>query len=302
MKPEDFLKIKNWLLRNGRILDYTRFAFQFEDIDPVYVVEALKAYQNPDGGFGHGLEPDLWDPQSSPIQTWAVLEVIEETGIPDDHELVINLIDYLIHKAERIDGKWLTLHPAFNDHPHAPWWHYEKENRIWGYNPTAALAGFCFWHTNPSSEVYSIALKLSQEAVAYFLENDITEPHELSCFVELYSYIACREQCESFGLFTEKLRQQILKTVEKDEKKWFSAYSVKPSVFVKSPKDAFYPDLKELIEKEVGLLLKNRNAEGVWDVTWSWGQFPNAEAIALREWQGAQIIKNLKLLKAFGKL
>jgi hypothetical protein len=69
MLREDYMKIKNWIYRNGRPIDLARWQYHFENVTKDNVITALAAYQNPDGGFGHGLEADSWNPNSSPIQT-----------------------------------------------------------------------------------------------------------------------------------------------------------------------------------------------------------------------------------------
>lgn len=43
----------------------------------------LQAYQNQDGGFGHALEPDSWNPNSTPIQTATAIEILEEIHFAD---------------------------------------------------------------------------------------------------------------------------------------------------------------------------------------------------------------------------
>jgi len=45
------------------------------------VFDVLSQYQNPDGGFGHGLEADFWNPFSSPVQTWAATEIVHEPDV-----------------------------------------------------------------------------------------------------------------------------------------------------------------------------------------------------------------------------
>ncbi len=51
----------------GRALDQHLFAALFDGGDASGVVSALVAYRNPDGGFGHGLEPDKLAPDSQPL-------------------------------------------------------------------------------------------------------------------------------------------------------------------------------------------------------------------------------------------
>src|SRR6056297_439385 len=61
-----------------------RFDFHFSSGNPTEVIDsvkdALKAYQNSDGGFGHCLGPDFLLPDSSPMATTIAFQILEETG------------------------------------------------------------------------------------------------------------------------------------------------------------------------------------------------------------------------------
>jgi hypothetical protein len=67
--PDAYTRARAFLRRNARPLDFARFQYHFENGSQEAVLTALAAYQNPDGGFGHALEPDAWNPNSSPMQT-----------------------------------------------------------------------------------------------------------------------------------------------------------------------------------------------------------------------------------------
>ena len=71
---------RRFLETEARALELARFRCSFEDAPAASVVEALAAYQNPDGGFGHGLEPDLRAPQSSVLCTSIALQILRELG------------------------------------------------------------------------------------------------------------------------------------------------------------------------------------------------------------------------------
>lgn len=58
---EDYEGIRRWMYRNARPLDLARWRFHFEGGGAAPVLEALSAYQNEDGGFGHALEADAWN-------------------------------------------------------------------------------------------------------------------------------------------------------------------------------------------------------------------------------------------------
>ena len=64
-----FRRAKTFVMEQGRDLDRALLAFHFEDGTADDVLTALAAYQNDDGGFGHGLEPDLRTQASSAIAT-----------------------------------------------------------------------------------------------------------------------------------------------------------------------------------------------------------------------------------------
>lgn len=56
-----------FLRTRARLLERRLFELQFDGGSPQAAVEALLAYRNPDGGFGHALEPDLRVSTSQPI-------------------------------------------------------------------------------------------------------------------------------------------------------------------------------------------------------------------------------------------
>jgi hypothetical protein len=70
--------------RSGRLIDRHRFAHLFLGGDRAAVLAALAAYQNPDGGFGNALEPDLRGPGSQPEPVEVAFWVLDEVGAMDD--------------------------------------------------------------------------------------------------------------------------------------------------------------------------------------------------------------------------
>src|SRR5436305_13501596 len=81
-----------WL--NARLVDRHRYLAMFRNGDPDAVVTALQPYQNPDGGFGHALEPDGRGPASQPLHAHAALLILDEIG-RFDAPMVGRTLDYL---------------------------------------------------------------------------------------------------------------------------------------------------------------------------------------------------------------
>ena len=84
-----------FLWRTGRLIDRHRFAHQFLGGDRAPVLAALAAYQNPDGGFGNALEPDLRGPVSQPETAEVAFWVLDEVDAMD-HPMVAAACGWLV--------------------------------------------------------------------------------------------------------------------------------------------------------------------------------------------------------------
>ena len=71
-----FASGREFILREGRLLERRLFATCFEGAPATGVVDVLRGYRNDDGGFGHGLEPDKRCPASLPIDVEAALQAL----------------------------------------------------------------------------------------------------------------------------------------------------------------------------------------------------------------------------------
>ena len=78
--PVDQPAAESFIWRAARLLDRHRYALLFADGSAEPVLDALRGYRNPDGGFGHALEPDLLCPASQPAPTLHALDVLNEAG------------------------------------------------------------------------------------------------------------------------------------------------------------------------------------------------------------------------------
>jgi hypothetical protein len=69
LSREGFEKARAFIDREGRTLDRALLAYHLGQAPAEPAITALGAYQNPDGGFGHGLEPDTTARGSTAIAT-----------------------------------------------------------------------------------------------------------------------------------------------------------------------------------------------------------------------------------------
>jgi hypothetical protein len=111
---------ERFLAAHARVLDRRRFERLFRDAEASAVRDAVAAYANPDGGFGHALEPDGRSPGSQPAAMQMALRVLDEADAWDDG-LVARACDWLERSAPP-EGGALFVDAPLDGWPHAPWW------------------------------------------------------------------------------------------------------------------------------------------------------------------------------------
>jgi hypothetical protein len=116
--PIDIDAAERFVLANARLLDRHRLAVLLNRAPVAPVLDALRAYRNPDGGFGHALEPDIRSPKSEPAATLHALEVLAGVEALDD-PMVTEAAAWVATIAEPDGGVPFVL-PTAAAHPRAP--------------------------------------------------------------------------------------------------------------------------------------------------------------------------------------
>lgn len=111
---------RSFMATHARLLDRRRFELLFDGGDPDAVVAALNAYRNPDGGYGHGLEPDLRAPESQPSAALHAFEVFADLA-PVTASEAVDLCDWL-DAASLPDGGLPFALPIADPAGCAPFW------------------------------------------------------------------------------------------------------------------------------------------------------------------------------------
>src|SRR5580700_8831751 len=119
-KTPDFDAAAEFMAGHARVLDRRVFQRLFQGGAPGPVRDAIAAYRNDDGGFGHALEPDLRTPASQPAAVEMALRLMDLADAWDER-LVRDAIDWLVTIAPAEGGTTFVL-PTLAQAPHAPWW------------------------------------------------------------------------------------------------------------------------------------------------------------------------------------
>lgn len=305
LKKNELQEIRQWMYRNARPIDLAIWQYHFESGSTEAVLAALSAYQNSDKGFGLALEADNWNPNSSPYTTGRAIAVLDEIGISDlEHPFVEGILEYLENCGHFSETGWHFAIPTNNDFPHAPWWTYSEQNNADnGFHATAGLVSFILQVAGRSSVLYKKALTLGDRMMDKLRESEQLEVHELGGYC---SFLRGVERAKLTGRFdcaflADKLKKLVDEAIERDPGKW-PVYSMRPSMYFSSPASIFYKGNEEVMEQELEYILESRTAEGVWEIMWKWGDYPNAFAVAEHWWKAHWAIRNVLLLRNFDRI
>jgi len=266
------------------------------------VLAALGEYQNADGGFGHGLEPDVRLPSSSVLATTIALQILRDLEIGPENALVHGAVRYLAASYDLDRGTWPIVPPDVDSAPHAPWWNYSEDDAWWAgmmANPRAEVAGYLLDY----AELVPAGLV---DRVTRAVEDDLDDMvdtmtmHDLLCYAR---YVQTRSlPRENREVLLEKLWLAADRLVVVELEGWGS-YGLEPLILVGSPGSPFAARLSEAIERNLDYRIATQDADGAWSPVWSWGgAHPEAWREAEREWKGMLTVEALRQLGAFGRL
>lgn len=301
LSQTDFNEAKAYLKTQARPLERRLFAFYFENEPMENTVADVAQFQNKDGGFGNAIEPDFRMPKSSPMATDHALRIFREIGAPSEQRSVANAVGYILGCFNRQTGTWPMVSSEVNNHPHAPWWHYDdalgKVPAKSTGNPTAEIvSSLLAWPELVRGGLLNSLTNLCLERIAKLTGE--ASMHELSCYLQFVEALAPARRDAS----EVKMKELISKIVARHPAAW-SSYSPQPLFFVTSPSSFLYDELRQVIYANLDYLIDTQDPAGGWAPNWDWGsQYPEVWDVACMEWHGIVTLDNLRKLKAFGRL
>lgn len=156
------------VFRSARPLDYTKWKFLFENGSCDDFLTVLSSYQNEDGGFGHNIECNNWNPNSSPYTVCIALDYLDTTGNNESNikrKIVMDIVRYLSSGTYFLNEGWVGMQgiPTNNDFAHMPWFHFDSKKAAEAdIGVTKRLADFILKYADEDSEIYSRAADLKE--------------------------------------------------------------------------------------------------------------------------------------------
>lgn len=298
-----FQAARAYIFTYGRPVDQHLFAYHFEGGSAQAVLAALAAYQNEDGGFGHGLEPDLRTAASSAIATQEAFNILRAIRADSTEPLVQRAVHYLLNTLDHERLRWPIVPAAVEDAPHATWWSYANSEQTFGgflANPRAALVGFLHEHqTLVPAELLS---RLRTSVIAHL--------HTLPAALDMGDFFCCLTLATSLNVpdadkavVVDHLQRAVPLVVATEPAQW-GAYQLTPLDIAPAP-DALLAAVVDdsSIAANLDWLIGRQQPDGSWPLTWSWEVVDAAAwSQAERDWKGHITVARLKTLQAYGRI
>jgi hypothetical protein len=282
---------RRFLAASGRIVERRVFDRLFDGGPPEPVRDAVAAYRNPDGGFGHGLEPDCRSPGSQPAAMAQALGTLDEADAWDT-DLAAAACDWLAaHAAD--GGGSVFVEPTLAGWPHAPWWvpAAPEEGRPASLISTGMLAGVL--HARRVEHPWlTAATRLLWDRI-----DALTEPsaYDMLGVFRFLDHVPDRDRARAAAQRAGKLLRSG-GLVELDPEAPGETHS--PLFFAPLPTSAgrvAFSD--EVIGVHLDHLARAQRPDGGWMFNWlAWS--PAAE----QDWRGFVTIEALYTLRANGRL
>ena len=256
------------------------------------MVDAVRAYRNPDGGFGHGLEPDKRCPASLPIDVECAFEILLAAGRGSPARRRPGLrgaCDWLGSVAAP-DGAVPLAFPVIERYPRAE--HWSDWTYAPGLNPTAGLAG----RLHRMGVTHPWLDRATDWCWARLEAGFDEDAHALA------EVAGVPRPCARPG--PGRGRRRATSATGWPGRRGYRAdpadpaYGVTPLHLAPSPDSPWRRLFDDAaIEGHLDRLARDQQADGGWAITWE----PPGSASTL-EWRGIETLRALRTLAAYGRI
>ena len=284
-KTPDFDAAAEFMAARARVLDRRVFQRLFQGGGPEPVRDAVAAYRNDDGGFGHALEPDLRAAASQPAAVEMALRIMDTAGAWDER-LVRDAIDWLASIAPSEGGATFVL-PTLSQGPHAPWWVPAEGNPV-SLIQTGQIAGVLY------ARGFNHPWRDGATEVMWRGIDQLTEPNAYEMFgvLAFLQHVPDRSRAENALQRIGRLLRALVTVDPNAEGETHSPldFAPLPDSIARSLFD------EATINAHLDHLAGAQREDGGWTFNWpAWS--PAAEA----DWRGFLTVDALRVLRANGR-
>jgi hypothetical protein len=287
LSQDAFAAAERYLTLNARLIDRARFANRFHGGQAGAVTHAVRAYQNPDGGFGHAIEPDLRGAGSQPQGAEVALWALDDVGAFDE-PIVLAACAWLEANSTDEGGVPWVLPSVVGDE-RGPWWQPQGEQPPAALNPTAPIVGLLHTHDVKHPWMES-ATEFCWRKIA---ELDEVGAYDAMCVLHFLERVPDSERARTeFERLGPSLRASA--ALDPDE----PGHTHSPLDLAPAP-DSLARSLfsDDEIGRHLDHLVETQGAEGGWAPN-----FPMWTPVVAHEWGGFLTRATLATLQAYGRI
>lgn len=297
LTKERFEDACEFIKKNARPLDVSLFKYHFEDGTRDEVLQELAKFQNEDGGFGHGIEPDFRLKASSPMATSVGIQYFCGIDGSPAHELIKSAVRYLVSTYNSELGYWPATFNDVNEEPHAPWWRVETisppEGVEWA-NPSAELAGYL---NKYSKFVPNEILKnVNHRTTTYLEDNKIIGSwlYNIMCCERVYEYFPEPIKSSAREIISDSFLSMIPLSRERlgEIRIFWLAPNQNSLLTLVAP---------DTVNHHLELEVAEQAEDGGWWPSWKWGQYEDVWLVAEKEWAGKITLRCLQTLRELNR-
>jgi len=286
-------RLDNYMNTETRPLEKSIFNYYFNGSSSDPILDSLEAFQNTDGGFGGGIEPDFKLIQSSPMATSIGLRYLSKIDKNDRaQKMIARAVEYLETTFDSNRKGWYSVPSSVNKYPHAPWWEFREDINMtvidysWG-NPTAELIGYLYKYKKylNNLDIYS----LINYAITNLNERtEFKSEHEIFCYIRMYNAL----DSEFSNQIEAALKLAVSQLVNVNETEWIN-YVPTPLKFIETDSNNFFGIERKFIDKNLDYLVDRLTVDGKMIPTWQWEKYLDQWEISKVEWSGVLTLEAL---------
>ena len=294
LSKDNFNRARDFILTNARMIERRLFEYHFVNGNKEGVFHAVYAYRNPDGGFGHGMEPDTASPESQPLFSIMALETLDEVGYLSKDLILQDFMSYFESISTEKGGIPWMLRPT-SEYPCAD--HFKTVKEWAALSTTAPLLGIL--------EKHQIDIPWMKRAEAFIWE-EIERIHKKHVFCHLciprrllfLQHTSNKKKAEhSLNDLKKWILEEGVICNDRSDEGWGLYGKPHSLYYAPSPECVLRPIFSnEQVESDLKELILRQQADGRWD-TW----YGLSEGMKL-EWAGIQTLWTLKTLKNYGRI
>ncbi len=279
--------IENQMFNKARDIDVALFNYITGTMSNEFVGYALTMYQNRDGGFGHALDNDNLNPNSTVYQTLVGLRYISSASLDLTDDTLATMVKRMFNYLYNKNPKWTTYDEGNKKFACAS----RFSTEVLAYDLTPEVLGYTISLLDSKSPYYRKALQMLD-----VVDRNLLARESLS-FEELIGYKALYKALENKGIdanleayyYFIKLRNDYISKLNINENNYYEILELLDDRF----------DFSGKIDEALAKMKSALKPHGLWEGTTTWdNDYPEGESAKLK-WLGTRTVMNILLINKF---